>query len=133
MPGFQRTLLTAAAVAAVALWPSAALAQMGYVRFDVASVADTTFTFATIGARWISAGQVGLAVDPGHRDALIARFRVARVDSGVATAVITSQTGRLTTSHVALLSQPKHPFFAQPLFWIGAVAGGVIGFVVHGH
>jgi hypothetical protein len=132
VPSFQRTLLTAITVAAFVLRPVSAHAQSGYVRFDVATVADTTFTFATIGARWVSAGQVGLTVDPAHRDALIARFRIVRVDSGKATAVITSQTGRLTTSHVVLLTRPKRPFYAQPWFWGGAVAGGVIGYLVHG-
>jgi hypothetical protein len=137
MPGFQRTLLTTIAagvtVAAFVLRPASAQAQSGYVRFDVASVADTTFTFATSGARWVSPGQVGLTVDPAHGDALIARFRIARVVAGTATAVVTSQTARLTTSHVVLLAQPKRPFYAQPWFWGGAVVGGVIGFLVHGH
>lgn len=133
MPGLQRALLTATAVAAFALSASAARAQSAYVRFDVASVTDTTFTFATVGARWVSRGQVGLAVDPAHRDALIARIRVASVDSGVATGVVVSQTGRLTTSHVVLLSQPKRAFYAQPWFWGAALAGGVLGYLVHGH
>jgi hypothetical protein len=133
VPGFQRALLTAFAVAALALWPSAARAQRAYVRFDVATVADTTFTFATVGARWVSPGQVGLAVDPAHGDALIARIRVAKVDSGTATAVVMSQTARLTTAHVVLLSQPKRAFYTQPWFWGAAVAGGIIGYVVHGH
>jgi hypothetical protein len=103
------------------------------VRFDVASVADTTFTFAILGARWVSPGKVGLAVDPAHRDALIARIRVASVDSGVATAVVLSQTARVSTSHVVLLSQPKRAFFTQPWFWGAALAGGVVGYLVHGH
>ena len=132
MPGLQRALLTAIALAAIALWPPAARAQRAYVRFDVVSVTDTTFTFATVGARWVSPGQVGLAVDPVHGDALIARIRIARVDSGTATAVVTSQTARLTTAHVVLLSQPKRAFYAQPWFWGAAVAGGVIGYFVHG-
>ena len=133
MPGLQRALLTATAVAAFALRPSPAGAQSAYVRFDVASVADTTFTFATVGARWVSPGQVGLAVDPAHRDALIARIRVSSVDSGVATGVVMSQTARVTTSHVVLLSQPKRRFYAQPWFWGAALAGGVLGYLVHGH
>lgn len=133
MPGLQRALLTATAVAAFSLWASAARAQSAYVRFDVVSVTDTTFTFATLGARWVSPGRVGLAVDPAHRDALIARIRVASVDSGVATGVVVSQTARLTTSHVVLLSQPKRAFYAQPWFWGAALAGGVLGYLVHGH
>jgi hypothetical protein len=134
VPGLQRALLTATAVAAFAVWPvSPARAQSAYVRFDVASSADTTFTFATVGARWVSRGQVGIAVDPAHRDALIARIRVASVDSGVATGVVMSQTGRLTTSHVVLLAKPKRAFYAQPWFWGAAVAGGVLGYFVHGH
>ena len=54
------------------------------------------------------------------------------VDGGTATAVVISQTARLTTAHVVLLSQPKRAFYAQPWFWGAAVAGGVIGYFVHG-
>jgi hypothetical protein len=126
-------LLTAAVAAMLAPAATPAFAQAGYVRFDVASVADSGFTFTTSGAGWVVRGQVGLAVDPAHGDALIARFRVTDVRDGRATAVVTGQTARLTTSHVALLAQPKPPFYRQPLFWVGAVAGGIIGFVAHGH
>lgn len=133
MPGIQRALLIAAAATICALPPAPARAQVGYTRFDVASVADTTFTFKTTGASWVTRGQVGLAVDPTHGDELIARFRVSHVDSNTATATVTGQTARITTSHVALLAQPKPPFYRQRWFWIGAVAGGVLGFVVHGH
>lgn len=125
-------MAAALAAAAMVALASPAFAQTGYVRFDVATVTDTTFTFMTAGSSWVSAGQVGLAVDPGHGDELIARFRVARVVGKLATAVVTGQTARLTTAHVALLPQPKPPFYRQQWFWIGAVAGGIIGFVVHG-
>jgi hypothetical protein len=131
--GLQRTLLTAVVAAVCVAVPAGARAQAGYARFDVASVSDSTFTFTTVGASWVARGQVGLAVDPSHADELIARFRVASVARDTATAIVTGQTARLTTSHVALLAQPKPPFYRQRWFWIGALAGGVIGFVAHSH
>ncbi len=108
-----------------------ARAQTGYTRFDVTAVGDTTFTFLSGGARWVSPGQRGIAVDPAHNDELIAKFRVLRVRGGMATALITGQTGRLTTAHVALLRQPQPPFYLRPWFWLGALGGGVIGYVIH--
>ena len=110
-----------------------AAAQTAYARFDLTSIADTTFTFAIPRATWVVPGLRGLAVDPTRGDELIAKFRVTAVDHGTATAAITGQTGRLTTAHVALLVQPQTPFYARPWFWLGVVAGGLIGYAVHGH
>jgi hypothetical protein len=116
---------------AVATTPLAA--QEARVRFDVDSVGDSTFTFAVGRAHWVSRGQRGLAVDAKQSDALIARFRVLRVDHGVATAVVTGQTARVTPGEVALLSEPKPRFYEQPVFWIALGVGGAIGFFAHTH
>jgi hypothetical protein len=109
----------------------AARAQVGFARFDVTAVQDTTFTLSVNGAGWVKRGLKGLAVDPAHGDILIATFLITHVRKGVATALITGQTGRLTTSHVALLRAPSHPFFLKPWFWLGVLGGGVVGYVIH--
>jgi hypothetical protein len=117
---------------AVALCAAAPVrAQAGYARFDVTGVADTTFTIATGNSKWVKHGQRGLAVDPAHGDVLIATFRVMQVHHGSAIALITGQTARLTTAHVALLRTPTTPFYAKPWFWAGVAGGFVIGFVAH--
>jgi hypothetical protein len=107
--------------------------QTGYARFDLTTVKDTSFTFTTPHKTWVAAGQHGLAVDPAHGDELIAKFRITNVQDGTATAVITGQTARLTTDYVALVAEPKLPFYRTPWFWLGAVAGGLIGYAVHTH
>jgi len=101
------------------------------MRFDITSVDDTTFAFATTGVRWVARSQEGLVVDPARGDELIATFRVTRARNGTATAVVTGQTARVTSSYVALLTQPHHPFFTRPWFWIAVVVGGAIGYVAH--
>jgi hypothetical protein len=111
--------------------PPAVRAQAAYARFDVTTVDDTTFTFATTGARWVKRGQKGLVVDPAHGDELIAQFRVSKVGHARATAVVTGQTARLTTAHVALLEERRAPFFRRAWFWIGVAIGGAIGYVAH--
>jgi hypothetical protein len=134
VPGFQRALLSAAGATLLVLGGSAsARGQTGYARFDLLSVKDSSFTFTTPRQTWVAAGQQGLAVDPAHGDELIAKFRITNVKDGTATAVVTAQTGRLTTDHVALVAQPKGPFYKSPWFWVGLVAGGVVGYAVHGH
>jgi hypothetical protein len=125
-----RTLLTVGLLA-VAVPPLAA--QEARVRFDVDSVGDSTFTFTVGKAHWVSRGQRGLAVDAKQSDALIARFRVLRVEHGVATAVVTGQTARVMPGEVAVLAEPKAPFYVQPFFWIALAVGGAIGFVAHTH
>jgi hypothetical protein len=108
-------------------------AQAAYVRFDIIAVDDSTFTFATTGANWVKPSRAGFVVDPLHGDELIAKFRVTKAHKGMATAVVTGQTERLSPSDVALLTKP-HPFFlTRPWFWAAFVVGGVIGFVAHGH
>jgi hypothetical protein len=125
-----RTLLTIGLLA-VAAPPLAA--QEARVRFDVDSVGDSTFTFTVGRAHWVSRGQHGLAVDAKQSDALIARFRVLRVERGVAIAVVTGQTARVMPGEVALLAEPKPRFYEQPAFWIALGVGGAIGFFAHTH
>jgi hypothetical protein len=97
------------------------------VRFEVREVADSTFAFDAGGRRWVRPGLRGIAVDPRRGDVLIARFEVVRVESGLVTALITGQTARVSTAHVAVLEQPPTRWYRVPMFWIGAAAGLLIG------
>lgn len=132
MRRFLGVLLTSAVVAGAVLAAPAA-AQTAHVRFDIDRITDSTITFAVGGARWISAGRTGLAVDPKQGDELIAEVRVIAVLAGEATAVVTGQTARIKPGHVVVFEVPGRPFYREPFFWIGAAAGGVIGFVIHTH
>lgn len=116
-----------AALLAVAAAAGPAHAQRHPARFFVDSVADSTFIFRVGDARWIRRGQSGIAVDPGQRDALVARFRIVNVSHDSATALITGQTTFLTGRHVALVEEPRVPFWKRGLFWKGSVAGVALG------
>lgn len=111
------------------VFPAVTRAQVGSARFDIDSIGDSTVTFSVGNARWVHAGQTGLAVEPTRHDELIARLRVLHVANGRATAVITGQTSRVTDGQVALIRRPARPFYAEGLFWIGAVVGAAITFV----
>ncbi len=105
-------------------------AQQDAIRFEIAQVGDSTFSF-TIGRNdWVERGRRGIAVDPRRRDVLVARFVILDVDEGRATALVTGQTTRVTTDHVALLERPPIRWYGQPAFWIGAFAGGVAGLLI---
>ena len=106
-----------------------AAAQRGAYRFEIVNATDSTITIPTDSAGWVKRGTRGIAVDPRDHDSMVARFQVVRVDSGQATALITGQTTRVTTDHVALIERPTVPWYKQGLFWIGAVVGGLIGVV----
>jgi len=108
--------------------PRAAHAQDNAVRFEIRSVGDSTFTFATPQAPWVARGQKGIAVDPRRRDGLVARFVVLGVDGGVANALILGQSQKVTTDHVVLLRPPRMHWYASKRFWTGALGGAVIGF-----
>jgi hypothetical protein len=108
---------------------STARAQTGSARFDIDSVGDSTVTFAVGNARWVHAGQTGLAVEPRRHDELIARLRVLSVASGTATALITGQTSRVVSGQVALIRRPPPPFYAVGLFWIGTAVGAAVMFI----
>jgi hypothetical protein len=119
-------------VLALGLSAARAAAQFRGVRFEITQVGDTTFRFPRGNAGWVKLGATGIAVDPRRRDALVARFRVTRLDSGVVTAVITGQTTRVATEHVAVLAEPPKPWYKGITFWAGTVFGVVIGALIAG-
>lgn len=114
---------------ALALAPLRARAQETAYRFEITNVGDSTVSLSTDKHEWVHEGQKGIAVDPMRHNALVARFVILHVD-GVhkrALAIVTGQTTRLTTGHVALIDRPTRKWFAQPTLWIGAVAGLILG------
>jgi hypothetical protein len=123
------TWIAALATLALASAPVRARAQETAYRFEITTVGDSTVTMSTEKHEWVHAGQKGIAVDPMRHDALVARFVILRVDSANkrALAIVTGQTTRLTTDHVALIDRPRTKWYAQPTLWIGTIAGIVIG------
>jgi hypothetical protein len=107
-------------------------AQFRGVRFEITQIGDTTFRFPRGSAGWIKSGATGFVVDPRQRDILVARFKVARVDSGLVTAVITGQTTRVATEHIAVMAEPPKPWYKGITFWAGTVFGMVIGALIAG-
>ena len=105
-------------------------AQSRAVRFEITQVGDTTFRFPRGSAQWVKGGASGNVVDPRRRDALVARFRVARIDSGLVTAVITGQSTRVATEHIALMTEPQKPWYKTITFWGGTVFGVVLGALI---
>ena len=104
------------------------------VRFEIVAVGDSTFAFLAPNASWLAAGSAGIAVDPRRRDILVARFRVIARQADTATALVTGQTTRLVTEHVALVARPPVPpvvlrRIEQRRFWAGAVVGAVFGVI----
>ncbi|HEY0780397.1 MAG TPA: hypothetical protein VGD56_20745 [Gemmatirosa sp.] len=96
-------------------------------RFDVVAVEDTTFTILIGADRWVRPGTVGVAVDPKRRDALVAKFRVLSRLGDSATALITGQTTRVSTTDVALIREPVRGPLRQTVFWGGMFVGLAIG------
>ena len=123
----MRRLLATSCVVALALLAPRAEAQETSTRFTVSGVADSTFSFAIGRYGWVAPGQRGIVVDPRQRDALVANFRVLRVERGLATALITGQYTAVTTQHAVLLEEPATPWYRQRSFWIGFLLGGAIG------
>lgn len=104
-----------------------AAAQVSGVRFEITEVADSTFAFFRGRVTWIRPRLSGIVVDPQRRDALVAQFRVLRVDSTTVTALITGQTSRVAVEHMAVLEQPRAPWFRTLRFWGGALVGFALG------
>jgi hypothetical protein len=121
-------------IAALALLfaPVRALAQETAYRFEITTVGDSTVSLSTEKHEWVREGQKGIAVDPMRHDALVARFTILHVDPvhKRALAIVTGQTTRLTTQHVALIARPGRKWYAQPTLWIGTAVGVVIGAIV---
>lgn len=118
------------AAAAVACAPPAVTRVQdpaGAHRFEILAVGDTTFTMLVSGAPWVRGGQIGLAVDPRRRDALVARFLVQGRQADTAVALVTGQTARVATTHIALLNVPPARVSRFEAFWLGVVAGGALG------
>jgi hypothetical protein len=116
---------------ALACAPARARAQETAYRFEITTVGDSTVQLSTEKHEWVREGQKGIAVDPMRHDALVARFVIIHVDAEHkrALAVVTGQTTRLTTTHVALIDRPARKWYQQPTLWIGAAVGAVIGAV----
>ena len=93
---------------ALACAPLRVRAQETAYRFEITMVGDSTVSLSTEKHEWVHEGLKGIAVDPMRHDALVARFVILHVDlpHKRALAVVTGQTTRLTTAHVALIDRP---------------------------
>ena len=126
----MRILLVFVAVLAMAL-PSRAVAQDRDVRFEITSVGDTTVMFRAGKMTWVVRSPSAIVVDPKRRDALVARIKVLSVSSnGDATAVVTGQTGRITTDHFVLAQEPPQHWYRNAMLWVGAALGLAAGFAI---
>jgi hypothetical protein len=114
---------------AFALTAPRAHAQERATRFEITEAQDTLFTFALGRHSWVAPGHSGIVVDPRRRDVLVARFRVLTVQEGFATAVVTGQTTTLSTSHAALIDEPRKTLWRRGAFWAGILLGLGLGFL----
>ena len=123
-------LLLAMLLALASLTPvSCAGAQDRDVRFAITTVGDTTVTFQAGKMTWVVRTKRAIVVDPRRRDALVARLQVLSVSStGEATALVTGQTGRITTEHVVLGTEPPTRWYRSAMLWMGTALGLVVGF-----
>jgi hypothetical protein len=107
----------------------AARAQQRDARFEITSVGDTTITFRAGKLTWVVRSPSAIVVDPRRRDALVARIKVLSVSSaGEATAVVTGQTGRITTDHFVVAAEPRSRWYRNALLWMGTAFGLLAGF-----
>jgi hypothetical protein len=101
------------------------------LRFEIVAVSDSTFSFLAAAAPWARTGTQGLAVDPRRRDVLVAAFDVLEQRADTVVALVTGQTARVTTDHVALLERPPvPPPPRRRSFRQGFGTGGAIGLVL---
>jgi hypothetical protein len=119
-------------VLALGLSAERASAQSRGIRFEITQVGDTTFRFPRGTAGWLKYETTGIVVDPRRRDALVARFRVVRIDSGLVTGLVTGLTTRVATEHIAVVAEPPKPWYRGITFWAGTVFGVVIGALIAG-
>ena len=96
-------------------------------RFEIDAVDDSTARFRRQESQWVRVGMSAYAVDPINRDALVARLRILSVHESDITALVTSQVGRVTTSHFLLITRPEQPWWRSARFWWGAAVGGAVG------
>jgi hypothetical protein len=96
-------------------------------RFEIESVDDSTATFRSFESAWLKPGMTINAVDPARRDALVARLRIIRADSGRITALITAQETRVTTEHFVLAVKPRTKWYRERRFWWGFAGGSLAG------
>lgn len=120
-------LLAAVVLSSAVVDAPRAEAQFRGVRFEITQVGDTTFRFPRGTATWVREGITGIVVDPRRRDVLVARIRLMAVDSGLATALVTGQTTRVSTDHVVVLSEPRRPWYRSVAFWGGTLIGLAVG------
>jgi hypothetical protein len=108
---------------------AAGQAQDRGVRFVVSEVRDSLVEFQQGTAKWIRRGKLGIAVDPSRRDALVARLRVANVNGGMVTAVVTAQSQPLSPNHVVILDEPPPAWYRRMALWAGLAVGAALGFL----
>ena len=126
-----RTLLAVALTLLLAVPVRTVAAQQRDFRFEIMSVGDTTVTFRAGRLTWVVRSPSTIVVDPKRRDALVARLRVLSVSStGEAIAVVTGQTGRITTEHFVIAVEPRSRWYRSPLLWIGTAFGLATGFAL---
>ena len=99
-------------------------------RFAIAATTDSTVTFRSIEVRWLRPGMRGHVVDPSHRDALIARLTIQRVDTSGTIASIAGGVSPVALTHVVLFERPSVAWWRDKRFWMGAGVGAVTGIVV---
>lgn len=127
----MRTVLAVAVCALVGLPTARIAAQTRDYRFEIIAVADTTVTFKAGRLTWVVRSPNTVVVDPKRRDALVAQLKVLSVSStGEATALVTGQTGRITTEHFVIATEPKTRWYRNPLLWMGTGLGLVLGFTL---
>ena len=108
---------------------SRARAQDRDVRFEITAVGDTTVTFRAGRMTWIVRSPRAIVVDPRRRDEAIARLKVLSVSSsGEAIAVVTGQTGRITTDHFVIAQEPPARWYKSLGLWVGLTLGLAAGF-----
>lgn len=129
----MRRRLVALAALLFALVAAPAGAQQITARFEIATVGDSTFTFAIGPQAWVATRTRGIVVDPAKRDALVARFRILGVHADTVTALVTGQTTVVTTQHFVVMNPPPPPrWHHRASVWTGVAVGALAGMILGG-